>query len=138
MSNNNLNQPDAKPEVDFNNTWQQRMRTSVAGANAAKSKNSAPRFRNRIIAVLLSAASLSGCASQATLAYRDDMRAACKAGDGNACYVLPVVEERVTQEASENGAKIAGGILLGLAAGADAYNESRRPTYIVVRPCRWC
>lgn len=93
---------------------------------------------NKLTAILLATVTLGGCASQATLAYRNDMRAACKIGDRNACNILPVIQERVDQEASENGAKIAGGILLGLAAGADAYSESRRPTYVLVRTCRWC
>ena len=92
----------------------------------------------KIVVALLTATILSGCASQATLAYRDGLRAECKAGGKNACDILPMVEERASQEASENGAKIAGGILLGVAAAADAYSESRRPTYVYVRACRWC
>lgn len=105
---------------------------------SAPSRGAANIPTMKLTALLLAAAVLSGCASQATLAYRDDMRAACKTGDRNACNILPVIQERVDQEASENGAKIATGVLLGLAAGADAYSESRRPTYVLVRTCRWC
>ncbi len=105
---------------------------------SAPSRGAANIPTMKITALLLTAAVLSGCASQATLAYRDDMRAACKTGDHNACNILPVIQQRVDQEASENGAKIAAGVLLGLAAGADAYSESRRPTYVLVRTCRWC
>ncbi len=92
------------------------------------------------IVTLMAGALLAGCASQAALQSRNALREGCGAGNVYSCTALPYAQAQVDREVNENGARFATGLLLGVAAVADAYSESRRPAYVFVpvRACRWC
>ena len=92
----------------------------------------------RMVAIFAAAVLLSGCASPASLQYLADTQVACNSGDRASCSNLAGAHAWVDNEKAASGAAIGVGILAVLAGAADAYADSRQPTYVIVRRCRFC
>jgi hypothetical protein len=82
---------------------------------------------------------LAACATP-TMPYLNAARQHCSEGDQHSCNEIPGLQAQVNAEQSDQAAKVAGGLLLGLtavAAGAAAGYAASQPHYdTVVVVCR--
>ena len=98
------------------------------------------RIAVMLIASVMGAGSLEGCASAVTRDRVTSLDLACKSGRTGACAELPAAQAQESHEAQENAGKVAlGVILIPLLVLAVAAGASMQPPteVIVVRPRRW-